>query len=168
MESSGKLAFRNEVQAVLFDVELSGQISDGQWENLAIEDHWLDWSRAEVIVDPSNLGRDFFAKYESYNFVAKDLLEVIGDRMLTYGRATKAFGRKFFDNDRMSILCENYGEVPSYWDEADRLKMNLHLNALGITIDDVKQVTKDAARFTMSDLLRELRDMKKIKKMRRA
>jgi hypothetical protein len=79
---TGTLAVRNEAQRILFEDELKGQLSDGRWENSRPYDHWECWSDAEVIVDPDNVGRDFYAKRDGYCFTEKDLLSVIGDQML--------------------------------------------------------------------------------------
>jgi hypothetical protein len=76
------LAVRNAAQKILFDEELSGQISDGMWENSAPRDHWRPWSRAEVVVDPINVGRDFYAQKDNYGINRRDLLDIVGDRML--------------------------------------------------------------------------------------
>lgn len=78
----GTLRVRNLAQKVLWEQELSGQISDGHWENASPHDHWEAWCDAKVVVDPENVGRDFWARRESYNFTSKDLLDVVGDRMV--------------------------------------------------------------------------------------
>lgn len=78
----GTLAVRNLAQKVLMEDELQGQISDGMWENATPHDHWKPWCDAEVVVDPANLGRNFHARKDNYNFLAKDLLEVVADRMI--------------------------------------------------------------------------------------
>ena len=74
--------FRNVIQAALFSCELSGQISDGQWENTKPYDHWKVWCDANVNVNPSNVGVNFWAQKNNYNFATKDLLDVVGERML--------------------------------------------------------------------------------------
>lgn len=78
----GTLRLRNVEQKVLWDFELSGQISDGRWENSRPYDHWEVWCRAEVVVDPYNVGRDFYAKRDGYCFTERELLEIVGERML--------------------------------------------------------------------------------------
>jgi hypothetical protein len=76
------LAVRNQVQAALFEKELKGQLSDGMWENSSPREHWKPWCSAEVIVDPENVGRDFYADKDNYNFNSTFLLECVRDRML--------------------------------------------------------------------------------------
>lgn len=84
----GTLRFRNIEQKILWDVELSGQISDGRWENSRPYDHWEYWHRdVEVVVDPDNVGRDFYVRRDGYCFTEKLLLEVVGERMLNAVRS---------------------------------------------------------------------------------
>lgn len=83
------LAVRNEAQRILFEEELKGQLSDGRWENSSPRDHWVPWCDATVVVDPENVGRDFWVQRDGYNFGEKALLEIIGDRMLGYVQAVQ-------------------------------------------------------------------------------
>ena len=78
----GTLAVRNEAQRILFVEEIAGQISDGAWENARPFDHWIVWCDADVIVDPDNVGRDFYARKDNYGITRKDLLDIVGERML--------------------------------------------------------------------------------------
>lgn len=75
------LTFRNEIQAKLWE-ELDGQISDGMWENTRPYNHWKPWCNAEVLVDPKNVGRNFYADKDNYDFNNSQLLSIVGDRML--------------------------------------------------------------------------------------
>lgn len=70
-----------QAQKWLLVNELQGQISDGKWENTS-GNPWEDWSSAKVIVDPQNPGRNFFTTKDNYQLNAKDLLDVVGDRMI--------------------------------------------------------------------------------------
>jgi len=82
------LRVRNLAQKLLWDEELSGQISDGMWENTRPFNHYKSWCWAEVIVDPSNVGRNFYAMKDNYNFASTFMLECIGDRMLAHVQAS--------------------------------------------------------------------------------
>lgn len=85
----GTLAFRNAVQAKLFEEELRGQISDGHWENATPDGHWVPWCHATVIVDPANLGRDFHVNRDYYGFSSPFLFSCVGDRMLAIARTIR-------------------------------------------------------------------------------
>lgn len=74
--------FRNNVQAALFTAELSGQISDGMWENTRPHDHWKSWCSADVQVNPTNVGVNFYSPKNNYNFSSKMLLDIVGQRMI--------------------------------------------------------------------------------------
>lgn len=85
------LRFRNMAQKVLWDFELSGQLSDGRWENSRPYDHWEYWHRdVATVVDPDHVGRDFYVRRDGYCFTEKDLLEVVGARMLNAVRNATA------------------------------------------------------------------------------
>lgn len=76
------IAVRNPAQAILVEEELKGQLSDGMWENTRPLDHWVQWSRATVVVDPSNVGRDFWALKDNYRLDHPNLIAWVGDRMI--------------------------------------------------------------------------------------
>lgn len=71
-----------QAQKWLLVNELQGQISDGKWENTS-GNPWEDWSSAKVIVDPRNPGRNFHTSKDNYQLNAQDLLDVVGDRMIS-------------------------------------------------------------------------------------
>jgi hypothetical protein len=81
-ERAGTLAVRNEAQRILFEDELKGQLSDGRWENSRPYGHWECWADATVVVDPDNVGRDFYARRDGYCLTERDLLDAVGERML--------------------------------------------------------------------------------------
>jgi hypothetical protein len=168
------IAFANHVQAALFEVELKGQISDGNWENAGPRGHWKPWCSATVIVDPKNMGRDFYAQRERYNFTSGDLLDVIGNRMLSYARIALIFGH---ENVRLleNLLDMNgdYRGPPDYQDHATsthyadiRKQLNEFLGKPE-NLMFVKNVVSNNSLFNMKDLKNELRRMKEIIKMRR-
>lgn len=107
------LRVRNLAQKVLWDQELSGQISDGQWENATPWDHWKPWCDAEVVVDPEHVGRNFHARRQSYMFNAKDLLEVVGERMLEAVRI--ATGDATYDAKRMNNDLADLRKIIKEW-----------------------------------------------------
>jgi hypothetical protein len=78
----GTLRVRNLAQKVLWEQELTGQLSDGRWENSRPNDHWEPWCDATCVVDPENVGRNFYVKRDGYCFTERELLSIIGERML--------------------------------------------------------------------------------------
>ena len=72
----------NQAQKILMEQELQGQISDGMWENSRPEGHWVQWSDAEVIVDPKHPGVNVRTEKDNYNLNSRALLDAVGDRMV--------------------------------------------------------------------------------------
>ncbi len=97
-----------QAQKWLLVNELQGQISDGKWENTP-GNPWEDWTSAKVIVDPRNPGRNFFTTKDNYQLNAKDLLDVVGDRMI--------------EDVRSQTGNANYGEKDMLKDLADLRKI---------------------------------------------
>jgi len=78
------ITVRTATQAAIWECELSGQISDGYWENATPRDHWKQPANAKAIVG-ENVGIDFWAM-RRYNFASADLLEVVRTRMILIAR----------------------------------------------------------------------------------
>jgi len=78
---NGTIRVRTQAQKRLLEDELKGQISDGKWENSS-NTGWAQWTSAKVVVDPKNVGRNFHAIKDNFQLNAKDLLDVVGDRMI--------------------------------------------------------------------------------------
>ncbi len=106
----GTLRVRNLAQKVLWEEELSGQISDGAWENATPYDHWEYWHKnVQVVIDPEHVGRDFYVRRDSYGFNRKDLLDIIGDRMIEYVR--EATGDQSYDMKQMRKDLADLGRI---------------------------------------------------------
>lgn len=159
MTKSGTLAFRNPDQKVLFDCELSGQLSDGQWENAMPQDHWEAWCKAETVVaeDPDYVGRDFDIKKDSYGFTRKGFLDEgfdLAGRAMGYVRVARTFG---YDMDVRSVT--DY-DKPQSW-------MSDDLKALVTSIDQKQKaaVIEDASIYGRDQLIADLRDISAIMKI---
>lgn len=113
MRQSGTLNLATAAQKALFTHELVGQMSDGAWENTAPFDHWEVWASCAVKVDPTNVGRDFYARKTGYAF-AKALLDIecIKTRMLAYARWAITFGE---DVDADALECLRPDGTLSSW-----------------------------------------------------
>ncbi len=159
--SPAKLVVRNIEQAAAW-LELDGQISDGMWENAKPQDHWRIWCDAQVLVGP-NVGRNFYAQKDSYRFDDKGLLDVVGLRMLGIVRIARALGMKAakrheHDVDTNGKLYAATGTGDYYIKMRERIEATGH-NALVNALADES--------YTMNDLKRDLRDLRKIIKIRR-
>lgn len=145
------IAFRNKAQLALWKYELLGQLSDGHWENSRPFNHWQDWHQAKALVDPSNVGRNFYPIRERYNFANKDLLEVVDGRMIGYVRLVLQLGEGIIEraNLRWAVGCDGKLERSS------RDKMGAE--DAGIVVRALENEV-----YTLKDLKRDLRDMGKI------
>ena len=160
------LNFRNEIQVVLWNQELCGQISDGHWENARPNNHWQAPCKAEVSANPENLGRNFHSKKESYNFASKELLEVVSKRMIGYVRLYKLLGDKAKPIYSL-VDCDGKISRPEYSDHASSTYW-ADKRATFDTIDPahIKAAEEDETIYNHKQLLADLKDMKEIYKMR--
>ena len=88
-----KFIFRNQALMNLWKEELTGQLSDGKWENSWHGRHMQDW--AYWVDLPTEIGPETKLIKTSYNiqchtgFNSKDLVECVGNRMLEIVRKTE-------------------------------------------------------------------------------
>lgn len=168
------LAVRNIEQKVLWETELAGQISDGYWENASPMDHYRSWSGIRVVVDPENVGRDFWVRKDNYSFTSKQLLEYVGDRMVFRARFARMYPEL-----AQALVDAPFAGIP---DDIDHYILYVHGAAadkatgktgsyycevmdnwekLGLTYDILCKV-QAATCYVMQDLLKDLKDLKAI------
>lgn len=85
------IVWENERQAALWTYELSGQVSDGHWENSRPYNHWERPCYAKVIVGDLITPGPNWIHNRGYNFADKELVGVVGDRMKTIVKFAVAF-----------------------------------------------------------------------------
>jgi hypothetical protein len=153
------LTFRTTSQAVLFEREICGQLSDGHWENALPNDHWQPWCDAEILVG-SDVGRNFNVRRDAYSLANKDLLDVVEKRMLGYVRLGIAYGREAVAVLRHLVDCDGWEGMPpyegEYWNEV-RAKITAVLS--GSSLEHAKSIVEDTLAYTCRDLRRDLREM---------
>ena len=76
------LYVRTPAQKAIFEQELQGQLSDGNWENDQTDSRLWD---CEVVVSNDQIGPSFKPKYP-VNFNDDVILEVVSDRMIEYAQ----------------------------------------------------------------------------------
>lgn len=162
-----QLNVRNVRQKILFEHELSGQISDGKWENSRPHSHWIPWCDASVVVDPKNVGRNFQPDRDSYNFNDADLIDIIGDRMLAYVRIGLKFGQCYVSIFDTLVFDGAVRGIPdykgNYWD-VKRAEIKKALSDLNVSLSYVRAVVESDHVYGGNDLVNDLRDLKKIVK----
>jgi hypothetical protein len=90
MQTEPTLAVENRAQAALYEWEMKGQMSDGQWENSTPHGHWRTPNEAQVVVRPEKVGRNFYTE-RAYNFANRDLFAAVSDRMIRFAKIAIAF-----------------------------------------------------------------------------
>jgi hypothetical protein len=145
--------------------ELSGQISDGMWENSRPYDHWKFWCRLDVRfgeVASFNRGGEWVGKY-NYNFA--NLYKYVGDRMLAIGRMAKAGADP---NDRSIRCIAEY--MPTTFEEFKRNQETSDWKYQFIH-DEMKNVTDElasafyASSYTMKEMKADIALIKDTMKM---
>ena len=87
MSYSMNITFTKATQAMIFENEIKGQISDGAWEN-SRGTCWETWCDAIPVVGPV-AGRSFYVGRTGFNLHM--LVDVVGERMCLYARLALAF-----------------------------------------------------------------------------
>jgi len=143
----------------LWQNEITGQLSDGYWENSVPHDHWMPWSKMEVKKGNPKAIYNGWIQRNKYAVDSKDLIDIVGDRMVNKGRMAKALGREltYDESNAAEGLPENIADY----------KDMIASNKSDYTIDKIKKLKKkDVAAFysTEYDMAEMKRDLKFIKK----
>ena len=165
--SDKPLVVGNMAQKILFLTEMQGQISDGQWENIS-GNHWQEWSNLDwdSIGIGDNIGRKFHTVRDGYNFTNRELIDIVGDRMLQRVNLYKKY-----PDIVGPILEKDHWLIPDSYEEAKSLltqkqtddfwkKKKQKLIYAGLTLDKFKEA-KDNPVYTRADMMRDLRGLKK-------
>ena len=156
------LAVRNIEQQALF-LELDGQLSDGFWENAKPYDHYKPWCEAKVVVDPTNVGRNFWAQKKNYNFSAKALLDVVGLRMLATVRIARAFGYEVASILEFAAGCD--GKIHAHYMDSSAVFFSRAAAVAGYDTEQFVAMLHLAVAdnsYTMRDMRRDLNDLKTV------
>jgi len=153
--------FATAAQVAIFEHELKGQISDGAWENFRGSDYQI-WCRANCLVAEvdagERVGRRFRVNYDRFNFNRKDLVEIVGDRMLAYARLARAgYDPETICKLKSVILDWNGGVLDAPVDYKGAYYDELRTWYVGQDHDAIKAVVKDPDTYTMRDLRADLR-----------
>jgi len=179
MEKTMIINFRNEVQVALYECELKGQISDGHWENSRPYDHWIRMCKAKAKVGEP-LGPNFYPM-RTYNFAAKPLVDVVGQRMLFIAKLKMLFPHLSYQTIRELddlVDCETgesrvkelveLAKERDYWEKKLAIiKQSLNVGTEQELEDVVKRII-DFKGYDLRKLRKDLRDMSQIvnKKLR--
>jgi hypothetical protein len=112
--------FENKIQKALFDHELMGQISDGNWENSKPYNHYESFTNIKTDVNPDAPGKIRVRPLRKYNFNDSTLFSIVGDRMVNIANlAENGYSDKtiqdFDDAEAYSHDLLSEGETNEYW-----------------------------------------------------
>jgi len=175
-ERSYTIGFLNQAQVTLYETELKGQISDGEWENAEPHDHWHKpcAAKAFVATNHEQLGPDWeLIRY--YDFARKDLLDVVADRMLGYVKYYSLFPTFSYSEEWTTEPLHSVSNLQGffaafsreedvengYWHKKKRKLMEFH----GVTeFEDLYAVAQQVqdVPYSMEDMKRDLQLMKKV------
>jgi BRCA1 C Terminus (BRCT) domain len=157
---AGQIRFANKVQVWLWEGEISGQISDGMWENASPSNHYKAFWDVEVGVGAPGMTGVYPRK--KYDFSRADLLSVVGDRMLFTAKAAVAYPN--IPNDETTIHAFNrVGDHLKNLTQHDFMKAYVK-EVEAATGEDIQTVIKkvQAVPYTMSNLRKDLKQMSQI------
>jgi hypothetical protein len=116
---SGTIYLPTLSAVALWKEEITGQLSDGMWENARPHEHWRFWSDLEAVHSPDRCevvtDRPWACTKASYKLTA--LVPIVGDRMLAVGQ--KAQG---------AIAILNGREIEHYTERSLRIDLK-HIKA---------------------------------------
>lgn len=163
-----RLVWATPEQVILWDAELSGQVSDGNWENAVPNNHYQDICRAVVSYSthPLNQGTFNFRPKRGYNFADPEMLDVIGDRMFHAVKIKQAFPNASETTVGDWEYIKNYKETledakkDKYW----KGLIDIYNKDLGLTLDTYDEVISkiEATDYKWEDMIEDLKEMSKI------
>lgn len=163
MQTNYKIGFKNRRQVILFEHELKGQISDGNWENSTPRNHWVIPCQAQAFVakDDTEIGRNFQSR--KYNFADKLLVEVVGGRMISLVGQSIAFPNIDIDQ----LIAYEVADLKnwiSYNDDYWVNRKNKLIQTFGATdfnnLIELLETALAKINYSKKDLLVDLREMK--------
>lgn len=99
--------FKNQIQKDLWDEELTGQISDGMWENNS-KNSWQFWTSVNSTVNTEKAthieSKMSYLPDIKYAFQFTALIEYVGDRMIE-------IGKKYNPNYNEKLLRKDLAEI---------------------------------------------------------
>lgn len=175
---SNMIRFANAAQAILFECELKGQISDGHWENSRPYDHYKIMCDAKIThafhgeTDGAVIGKNF-RPMRKYNFNDRFLIDCVGQRMIGYVKFFTAFPEislgMHHDVDYEGPSAQEITKTAmrglnevSGWchDRAKRIMDALHVKNVDELTEAMQKV--DRVEYTMKMLRKDLKAMSEL------
>lgn len=174
-KTSGTMTFTSSTAVALWNNEVSGQISDGMWENSTPHDHWQFWCRLNVVVGVEDkidvadeakysCRKNAYALTRLHQEKFDDGTYVLRTRMLACGRMARAGADP---TDRNPLHASEY--MPATLEEfrAAKAEGKWEHDFIAKYMDSVSDelaVKYYAAEYTMKDMNADLASIKKVMK----
>lgn len=152
----GTITFQTRVQAALWKFEIQGQISDGMWENTKPHDHYKFWCSLDARVG-EDLGvshPQMWTKIKD-NYSLTKLVEYVGDRMMNVAKMATVT-----DDERAIYAADHIDDENDHMTYADG-----GWRPIAEVVDEKTMEKFRAATYTEKDLLRDLREIKRVMKI---
>jgi len=158
----GTIYFRNLTQKILWDNEMSGQISDGHWENSS-GNSWVFWTSLNTDIDANNprVDANMAPERTNFNLSSKDLLDNVGDRMIAMAKMSK-----ITKDEKVINAAEYLGGYVKTEEDFNKIKSdesNYSSKYLKIINNDLFNKWLNVP-YTRTNLIADLNDMKDIMK----
>jgi hypothetical protein len=168
MKTNNEITFKNNNQKVLYITELSGQISDGMWENSRPHNHWQPMCDAQIKVGNPNIN---FSPLRKYHFETSELL-CVRNRMKFWVKLSMAYPEFLKDenledhwtydlSDGADIKIPANEPTDGYW----HTKMNKQMKFFKVeNYTDLQNVIEkiNSQPYTDKQLIADLKEMSKI------
>lgn len=161
MISTGTIEFPNVSCLGLWRAEITGQLSDGMWENTAPYDHWKFWSDLDSAVGGCRVVTEQAWRCKKTGYNIAGLYKYVGNRMVQFGRmgaACQTLG--IFDPPRNFIEAgEHLSEMTL--EEFKQKKADGSWKHSWVAekmkyVDDLTAETFYATKYTMKDLKKDV------------
>ena len=158
--SSGTMTLTSRTAIALWVNEISGQISDGMWENSRPHNHWSFWNRLEVrlgdvnsLVATERCLKNSYALTRLHQAKWEDGTYILRDRMLACGRMAKVIV-DFKDRDMLYAAEFMPASLAAFRDKANLGPIaREHL----AKVTDEIAVAYYAAKYTLKDMNADLK-----------
>ena len=164
---------RNGVQKVLLEHEMLGQMYDGMWENSS-QDYKLWHDTKFVVSTDGKLGTLGIPQYKKdrsrYNLNNRELLEIVGDRMIASARVCIAFPELVNSEEDSAIQhcaeeAMNTGKISPRADY-DREYLRKVESLIGKeNMGKFIESARNESLYDMKKMRKDLADLKKIMQM---
>ena len=167
---TGTITLPTSAQRALWIYEITGQLSDGMWENTRPHSHWKFWGALEVKLGAeasvkksgSYLGRDYECVKNAYNLGA--LIPIVGDSMVKVARMAKALNDAMTYEDAQAAeylpeTCVEYLQM-----RAKDSNVSEYIKEYIDQLTDVKVIAYYMTVYTKKDLRADLNVIKQAMK----